>query len=33
VSAFGHKDIRGLDVTMNDASRVGSIERVGDLNS
>ena len=33
MTALGHEDVRWLDVTMNDTRRVGSIQRVSDLNS
>src|ERR1700737_4652697 len=32
VSSFGHKDVRGLDVAVNNAFRVRGVECVGDLN-
>jgi len=32
VSAFGDEDVRRLDVAVNNAFRVGRIERVGDFN-
>ena len=33
VAAFGDKDIRGLDIAMNDAAGMGGIERVGDFDA
>src|SRR5262249_62391358 len=33
VPTLSDKDVRGLDVSVDDASRVGSIEGIGDLNS
>src|SRR5262249_22097338 len=32
MTMFGYEDVRGLDVTMNDASRVRNIERFGNFN-
>jgi hypothetical protein len=31
VAAFGDEDVRGLDVAVDDAFRVSSVERVGNL--
>jgi len=32
VAALGQKDVRGFDVPVDDAFRVGSVERIGNLN-